>query len=175
MEYRSQTPRPSSLSFLVQINVLDALTFNAAVLGLEFLALCDGELISPFNMRPSWSLGNTPPSLAPTQLQESSLHHPWLDLFPFPRMRDNIFRCLQHIDEDELCKDLVDFCEADGEKPMLLVWGEASNPWSWEMTPAFLSKWGFLVRECTELVEATNYWRERRGDETLVFSAIPGM
>jgi hypothetical protein len=75
-------------------------------------------------------------------------------------------------DEDALCTDICggiyegfDDCEQKG----LLVWGD---PWvvtNWEISPGFLRKWGVLVRVCVEMIDATNRWRESRGEDPLVF------
>jgi hypothetical protein len=32
----------------------------------------------------------------------------------------------------------------------------------------FLRKWGWLVRDCPEIFEGTNYWRGMRGERQLV-------
>ncbi|VUC25739.1 unnamed protein product [Clonostachys rosea] len=50
----------------------------------------------------------------------------------------------------------------------ILVW---SDPWrmeGYEVTPAFFRKWKFLFKGCQHIVESTNRWRERRGEEPLV-------
>ncbi|CAG9953007.1 unnamed protein product [Clonostachys rosea f. rosea IK726] len=50
----------------------------------------------------------------------------------------------------------------------ILVW---SDPWrmeGYEVTPAFFKKWKFLFKGCQHIVESTNRWRERRGEEPLV-------
>lgn len=43
------------------------------------------------------------------------------------------------------------------------------DPRAWEATVPFLRKWGWVVRECRELLVSTNYWREKRGEKRLVF------
>ncbi|KAM0310576.1 hypothetical protein ACHAPQ_012481, partial [Fusarium lateritium] len=48
-----------------------------------------------------------PPSLAPTSLQSTRYHFPWINIFPFPRMRDNFIRREGHFDKWELWQDLV--------------------------------------------------------------------
>ncbi|KAH8807314.1 hypothetical protein F5884DRAFT_340278 [Xylogone sp. PMI_703] len=50
-----------------------------------------------------------PPSLYPTQLQQQVPHFGWIDLFPFPQLRDNIILCFEndYIDEDTLVTDLI--------------------------------------------------------------------
>ncbi|KAF4345883.1 hypothetical protein FBEOM_174 [Fusarium beomiforme] len=50
---------------------------------------------------------NTPPSLFPTTLQLTQYHFPWINLMPFPRVRDNFIRREGHFDVWELWRDLV--------------------------------------------------------------------
>lgn len=67
------------------------------------------DAVSPFaTLRPGY-IGNQslPLSLQPTALQRSKEHHPWLDCFPFPSMRDNLLRALDGFDEDQLCLDIM--------------------------------------------------------------------
>lgn len=50
----------------------------------------------------------------------------------------------------------------------MLIWGE---PWridGWEVTEGFLRKWGWLLKGCDEMIEASNRWRGLRGEEPLV-------
>ena len=55
------------------------------------------------------------------------------------------------------------------ERRGVIVW---SPPWDvrgWEVTEGFWNKWGFLMKGCDDVLEATNYWRGQRGEEPLVF------
>lgn len=45
--------------------------------------------------------------LAPTWLQSSVLHSDWIDLIPFPRMRDNLIKWEACYDHAELVHDLI--------------------------------------------------------------------
>lgn len=177
---RAGTPILQHLPLVAGINVLNALAENASILGVSQLWL-DYDAVSPFSQQ----LAPVPPSivrerlsawcpdnLRPTRLQAEISHHPWLDLFPLPRMRDNIIEAISTdnpIDEDDLCYDLVDV-STNGEsgKASLIVWG--SQPWdthNWEVTVPFIKKWGGLLNGCEELIRATNYWRERRGERPI--------
>jgi len=49
----------------------------------------------------------------------------------------------------------------------LIIWGEPFLVSSWEMTPGFMRKWGWVVRNCYELLDSTNQWRELRGEGPL--------
>jgi hypothetical protein len=74
---------------------------------------------------------------------------------------------------DDLCSDLVGglyegFDCPDIEKNGMLVWSDPWHPRGWELTEGFVKKWGFLIRGCREMIEATNTWRSERAEEPLV-------
>ena len=150
---------------------MNALGQNAAALGITVASLCAEDTLSPYNHSGPRTLEDlsAPPSLQPTMLQVTVRHHPWIDLFPLPEMRDSILRICGSAEEDDLCVDLVDVEENDREKPNLVVWGDPSDPQAWEATVPFLRKWGWVVRECRGLLDSTNRWRERRGEKPLIF------
>ncbi|KAF5702961.1 hypothetical protein FGLOB1_9298 [Fusarium globosum] len=50
---------------------------------------------------------NIPPSLAPTTLQLSQYHFPWINIMPFAQLRDNLIRREGRFDDFELWRDLV--------------------------------------------------------------------
>jgi len=111
-----------------------------------------------------------PQTLHPTALQKEVSHHPWLDLLPLPKLRDNIIQALsiEGFDEDEFCLDVFhpgDHWKLE-EKPALIVWGEAAHIHNWEVNLAFLRKWGWLLEGCPEILVATNAWRRQRGEKT---------
>ncbi|KAM0629296.1 hypothetical protein ACHAO3_002461 [Verticillium nonalfalfae] len=177
-DYSLNAPRPSQLQLLIRLNVLDGLARNAEALGFPVKGLCADEFISPFNYqdghRPS-SQPSHPESLSPTALQRTVRHHPWVDLFPLARLRDNVLRGLdsEAINEDELCSDLLNVEDtncSDVEKPSLILWGESWDIKGWEASAAFLRKWGWITQGCPELIEGTNYWRQIRGEQGIVFN-----
>ncbi|KAF2176469.1 hypothetical protein K469DRAFT_755635 [Zopfia rhizophila CBS 207.26] len=169
-DYILASPRPAALHTLIQLNVLNAIGHNAGALGITVESLCDDNSVSPFNRQgPCVSWESFPASLRPTALQTAIRHHPWIDLFPIPQMRDNFIRVCDSIDEDEFYIDLVDVKEDAGEKPNLIVWGNPSDPRAWEASVPFLRKWGWMLRGCQEILDATNYWREIRGEKRLIF------
>lgn len=177
-EYISGTPRLNHLPLLLGINILNALAGNAQALSMPGLWL-DYDAVSPFckqmtsqdhvqvltTMRPL-----CPENLIPTEMQMTVVHHPWIDLFPLPRLRDNILRAIDGgLDEDDFCYDIVDVDnDSQSGKASLITWG--SPAWdvnSWEVTPSFLHKWGWLLEGCEELMKATNHWRPRRGERLI--------
>ncbi|KPM46332.1 hypothetical protein AK830_g213 [Neonectria ditissima] len=130
-----------NLPTLMEVNVFYALSRNATALGIceEWLTY---DAISPFcrhgpglNRYPMETASTAPitrpKSLQPTELQLSIPHHPWIDLFPVPRLRDNFLSAIENadtIDEDELCYDMVEISDAGEAKPSLIIWGEPWDP-----------------------------------------------
>lgn len=60
----------------------------------------DDTMVYPLNP-------NIPLSLAPTRLQQTRLHSFWINLFPFPCVRDNLIRRDGSFDHWELLQDLI--------------------------------------------------------------------
>jgi hypothetical protein len=91
--YYTANPCLDQLLTLSKFNLLRAFVDNMKVLGLTMQDMED-DVVSPFNL-PSPTAQKTqsqalPGSLCPATTQRSIQHHPWLDCFPFPRMRDNL-------------------------------------------------------------------------------------
>jgi hypothetical protein len=178
-DYTLQAPRPAHLQILIRLNVLNALARNAVCMGFPREGLCTDEFISPYSTNdPRFSNDSkqamsSPPALQPTILQRTVAHHPWIDLLPFPQLRDNVLMYMETglVDDDDLCEDLllVDDPRDINSKPSIIVWGMPWDSKGWEVNPAFLRKWGFLLLGCKEIMEGTNYWREKRGEKRLVF------
>ncbi|KAH6672116.1 hypothetical protein EV126DRAFT_397421 [Verticillium dahliae] len=154
------------------------LTRVTRILGFDDGWLADDSL-SPYTMRRTrtWSLDAMPASLRPTVLQLAVDQHPWIDLFPCPRMRDSFLRMIQvhgenAVDEDELCRDYADTAGAkkgleDGASA--IVWSDPWSPHGWELTAGFVKKWPWFLQGCVELQAGMNAWRTRRGLERLRF------
>ncbi|KAH7129291.1 hypothetical protein EDB81DRAFT_808981 [Dactylonectria macrodidyma] len=182
-EYMAGAHCLGNLPMLMGVNIFYALSRNATALGVsEEWLLCDGE--SPYCLQgpglgehtlqtSRLPLFDGPQSLRPTKMQLSIAHHPWIDLFPVPRLRDNLLAAISNddpIDEDELCYDMVEVTDGGvKDKAALIIWGEPWDPRGWEVSELFLKKWGALLEGCWEMLEATNYWREKRGEKRLVF------
>lgn len=175
LRYTNGTPSHGHLTTVIHYNVFHGLARNATLMGLQNEWIIKGTT-SPFNQQsPAPRQGDLaasswPENLRPTPLQRVIMHHPWIDLFPLPRMRDNFLRALSRasgsdrVNEDGLCRDIVDVGAGEGvDKAALVVWGEPWDPRSWEATEMFLTKWGWILEGCTEVLEATNYWRKKRG------------
>jgi hypothetical protein len=130
------------------------------------------DAISPWNSTRESVKPSCPASLQPTSIQREISHHPWIDLFPIPQMRDNMLLAGDTYDEYELCNDLVDFCDVPSERTGLIVWGEPWDPSGWEISEPFLNRWGWVVKGCVELLASTNYWRAQRGENKLVVEEL---
>ena len=56
----------------------------------------------------------------------------------------------------------------DEELRGVLVWADPWDASNWELTEGFLRKWGWTLRGATDLIDASNKWREKRGEDRLV-------
>lgn len=176
---------------LVQYNVIRAVIFNMTLLSIQN-HLPEGcmESLGVKPLDDDTPLDMIPPDLQPTPLQNqmrknsntynhqtepsSTLQLPyWIHALPFPTFRDNLilFASSETCDFQGLAQDLGEGLYKgfdDAERRGLLVWG---NPWSgqdWEVSDGFLKKWGFLLKGCWDVIEATNRWRELRGEERFI-------
>ncbi|KAJ5480847.1 hypothetical protein N7539_006741 [Penicillium diatomitis] len=160
---------------LPKINVHRAIVDNVCSLGMSMEWMKADESISIFNVTMPASVSgpvnypHIPLDLQPTVVQRQVPHHPWLDFFPSPTLRDNLILLQDQIDDDDLCRDLTAFSDARIERAGLLVWGPSWQTSSWEVTETFLRKWGFLLYGCTALLQSTNHWRVQRGERPLVW------
>lgn len=153
---------------------------------------CNGlTVIHPLSNKP------LPQPLVPTSLQMVQPHSSWLNMFPFPRFRDNLITWEDTFDPFDLCCDLFgDFINYTPSLPIdnnpesiasttsednegeeiydpttrrkgLIVWGEPWDVDGWEVTPGFMQKWAWLLEGCEYLIHASNRWRASRGEEPL--------
>lgn len=176
LQYSLGNYRLTYLPSLIRLNAINALSENAHFIGISLQGICRDDLISPFNALGPKPLNRTPAeqlcpnNMLPTAQQQAIQHHPWTDLLPAPRLRDNVLAAIQSgaLDEDELCADLMEVTQKDQEDgPYLIVWGQASDVANWEASTGFIRKWGGLLRGCPELIRSTNAWRLKRGERTL--------
>ncbi|RAK99345.1 DUF3425 domain-containing protein [Aspergillus ibericus CBS 121593] len=172
--YFRGSPSADHLLTLSKVNVFRAFVANMSVLGLgKDTTWCqDDDALSLFNtLSPDAIEGSTdklPVALRPTKLQIKIPHHPWLDFFPLPRLRDNLVMMADRFDDEELCHDVMGFWDNASDSCSMLVWGEPSDPASWEVTEGFLRKWPWVVRGCPELLQSTNRWRQSRGEKMII-------
>lgn len=170
---------PDYLLTLVHFNVFRALLTNMTILSLPCFLSCEeptttiaslsAPLLEPI-IQPEKTI---PPTLVPTQLQRSIPHEAWIDLFPLPALRDNLMRLRGTIDDCDLCDDVLgtmydEEVSRHDERDGLIVWGEPWDVYSWELMEGFVRKWSCVLVDCEELIESTNRWRAKRGEEPLV-------
>ncbi|KAH7166460.1 hypothetical protein EDB81DRAFT_713027 [Dactylonectria macrodidyma] len=134
-----------------------------------------------------------PTGLLPTQLQMNSPHPSWMDILPFPEIRNNLIRGQYMFNHRSFLEDLVGDLiyimpprdpDQEGLMPTtcprmnqrsqpthngngLILWGEPYLKESWEASPQFLAKWAWAVEGCRDLVDVSNGWRTTRGEDLL--------
>lgn len=170
-----------------RICLVEAMKTNCLQIGITDTAFCADDSISPFFRLTDSNHGNDSlvrtvqgifrtvrPDLRPTEKQITSIHHPFVDILPFPVLRDNLITCIDDasIDEDEFFYDALNG---------LICWGGAGisrrdkngigsgTPWdvrSWEAKEWFIQKWWFILGgEEGELVRQSRWWRSLRGED----------
>jgi hypothetical protein len=117
---------------------------------------------------------NIKPDLRPTKSQIIRKHPAYLDVLPFPELRDRLIELLTAdpplMDEEEFLRDV----EAGG----VICWGSTmaggqspvgcGAPWdsrSWEAKMWFLNKWNWLIGEESDLARNSAWWRAMRGHQ----------
>lgn len=163
------SPQADLLLTLVQYNVCRALLQNTFSLGISTSWLEEeAESIVPSGQYNPL----VPASLLPTRWQRDVAHHPWIDVLPFPGLRDNILRMYDTCDEDALCGAIVGWCNSPGTRTGIIVWGEPWDPCGWEATEGFCIAFGWALEGCSDLLRATNFWRMQRDEEPLQFESM---
>ncbi|GAM40307.1 hypothetical protein TCE0_038f12562 [Talaromyces pinophilus] len=164
---------------LVHFNVFRALLTNMTILSLPCFFSCEEPkttiacLSTPLLEITTLPDKTVPPTLIPTPLQRSIPHEAWIDLFPLPALRDNLIRLRGMIDECDLCDDILgtmydEEVSRHDERDGMIVWGEPWDVYSWELMEGFVKKWACMLVGCDELIDSTNRWRVKRGEEPLV-------
>lgn len=153
---RLKTPPPnldSKYILLASTDIIAAYTSNATLLHIS----CTTTQPRTFDV----SHSPAPTSLVPTLLQKTVPHPPFIDIIPFPGVRNRLIRSLEVIDQAKLSRDLVDGA--------FRVWGHVSwDGTGWEVSEAFVRKWWFLVDE--QLLNITNFWRRQRLEGALLIT-----
>ena len=135
-----------------------------------------------------------PPNLEPTNVQMNVAHSSWLNMFPYPKVRDNLITRQDGFNHIDFCNDLwgeffmsnmgdlvasnvlTSFIQKDDDELTagrrgLVVWGDPWDTQGWEVTEGFVNKWFWVIEGCVELFASTNFWRAKRDLEPLVFPA----
>lgn len=164
-------PTTDHLLVLIKFNILRALVTNMHMLGITEEFTEEDDAISPFVISSDqMRTAELPRALRGTKLQMEVPHHPWIDIIPVPRMRDNLIRAGGTFDDMELCGDLVGFFSGSRMEKGMIIWGEPWDIGAWEVTEQFLQRWGWAIRGCHELFESTNRWRAAREEDPIDFS-----
>jgi len=141
------SPNLDHLLVVVKFNVFRALISNSETLGFAITETIDDDALSPFaetcNTLSS-QIQRLPLALHPTRLQCEIPHHPWIDLLPAPKMRDNVISAGVAFDdmEESFCGDLIGFHNTPNENTGMIIWGEPYDISKWEVTEGFCSAGG---------------------------------
>lgn len=166
-------PNRDHLLSLSRLNVHRAIIDNILAIGMTPAWMKSDDSVSIFNLGPpEVPFDHVPPSLRPSSVQLRVSHHPWLDFFPFPGMRDRLILAGELLDDDDLCHDLMAFWDTRNTGATLLVWGHAWEPQNWEVTESFVRKWKWLLFDSPELLASTNRWRAYRREPLLNWNEI---
>lgn len=164
---------------LIPTSSLQAYLSNAMALKLPIAGLKNEAFQSPFYQPEAYASGNMtalevvwnelPKALRPTPAQITQSHHPWVDMIPFPTIRE---RALTLSSLDPPMIDIYDLKNDVFMNSGIFCWcvggaGGSGQPWdmrSWEAEPWFLQKWWILIGgETGEVWEQTQWWRAMRG------------
>ena len=167
---------PDHLITLLQYNVLRGCLTNRHLLSCLKPTYLTNECSSAaLAIVPSPSKTQAiPPSLYPTVLQRTVPHEDWIDIIPHPVWRDNFIRAIGTFDEDELWADTVGglfegFPDSETERRGVIAWSPAWHVGGWELSEGFWRKWRWSLEGCEDVLEATNSWRNKRGEKPLCF------
>ncbi|KUJ08160.1 uncharacterized protein LY89DRAFT_691066 [Mollisia scopiformis] len=149
-----KTPSPlTDTNFLVlqTTHTITAMLFNASLLNIACSNVRGRSIFIPTTLA-------TPSSLAPTPLQLTLPHWPYIDIIPLPALRNKLLQAHELIDPRDIWQDFI-----NGE---VKVWGSQSwDERGWEITEGFAVKWWFLMDE--DVLGTTNFWRAARGEKGL--------
>ncbi|KAH7411200.1 hypothetical protein BKA64DRAFT_375876 [Cadophora sp. MPI-SDFR-AT-0126] len=142
--------RDNRFMVMQQIDLWDAFLNIASKLELACAQDSGFNIVAPVN--------SLPPSLVPTLQQRFVPHKPYIDMLPWPSMRDRILNSPSSINEIEFTADMA--------SNDIKVWGATSwDPIGWEISPKFAKKWWFLIDD--GILQTANFWRSQRGEEPL--------
>jgi hypothetical protein len=163
---------PDHLIPLLQYNVLRAFITNRQLL-IGFLGT-EGECASAaLHILPEPSgTPELPSTLFPTLLQQTIPHEDWIDIIPHATWRDNVIRAIGTFDEDELWSDTIGglfegFPHSEVEQRGVIAWSPSWHVSGWELSEGFWQKWSWSFQGCEDILEATNHWRNLRGEAPL--------
>ncbi|KAH7082302.1 hypothetical protein FB567DRAFT_530978 [Paraphoma chrysanthemicola] len=118
-----------------------------------------------------------PRSLHPTETQRTISHPHWVDIIPHPNIRDNLINAIGNFDEHLLWSEIVGglFLGFESKSSQMthgaVMW---DTPWyweGWELGESVVLNWAWALKGCDDVLLATNYWREKRGEKRLVIKS----
>ena len=170
-QYAQGSPQQDLLISLVHFNIARSLVQNTQILeissqGMDDNAISQFYALGPKTMDNEKTL-SLPLSLQPTKLQKAMPHHPWLDIIPVAKMRDNIISTGDSFDDRQLCRALRGLQNEQPGNTGVIVGSESWDPTGWELTESFARDWGWTIALCWSLFESTNHWRSLRGERPL--------
>ncbi|KAJ6186426.1 hypothetical protein N7519_007727 [Penicillium mononematosum] len=126
--YLRGDPAADHLLTLVKVNVFRAFMQNMQLIGrpaywIGHNAISAFSVALPQETSSQHDNSHIPPDLRPTRVQKRIIHQPWLDLFPSPKMRDNLIEAGNTLDADELFHDIMGFWGFPALDAELCVWG----------------------------------------------------
>lgn len=163
---------PDHLITLLQYNALRGGMINSQLLygpNADQESECSAESVL---LPPPPSLREIPWTLYPTHLQQTVAHEKWIDIVPHPVWRDNMIRASGSFDEDDLWSDCIGglfegFPGSEIEKRGVILWSPPWHPSGWEISEGFARKWGWTLKGCRDVVDASNKRRMERGEELI--------
>ncbi|KAL7928802.1 hypothetical protein V8C35DRAFT_317076 [Trichoderma chlorosporum] len=157
-------PTSDLLLSVTQLNSFRAIRYNLDALNLSLEMIKDQDAISYFNApAATFNMCSVPPSLYPTSLQKSQIHHPYIDPLPIPSLRDALLRYEGLFNDYDFCRDII----GDVGQAGIMIWGDPWDPYGWEVSETFAKKWLWLLKSCHEVLASTNHWRAQRGEADL--------
>lgn len=167
-QYAQGSPQQDLLISFIHFNIARSLVQNTQILEISSQEM-DDNAISQFcalgsKIMDSEKILSLPLSLQPTKLQKATSHHPWLDIIPVAKMRDNIISTGDSFDDRQLCRALRGLQNEQRGNTGVIFWSESWDPTGWELTESFDRDWGWTIAHCWSLFESTNHWRSLRGE-----------
>ncbi|GAT24700.1 similar to An14g03300 [Aspergillus luchuensis] len=117
-------------------NGVDALSTRFSIYMAADEALSMFAMIGPRCLATIGREALLPPALQPTEIQRTVPHHPWLDLIPISKMRDNLSLMENLMDDGQLCRDMCGYhsqvlragrgCQTGIGETGVIVW---KDPW----------------------------------------------
>ncbi|KAM3419380.1 hypothetical protein BST61_g5310 [Cercospora zeina] len=163
----SSEPEPcqyDDLARLINRNFYAAAYSNARSLGIKQSSMQRAEIGMTAK-----AAQVVPKTLTPITAQYQVAHDYLIDILPHARLRYNILRAttMSQIDAALLCDELrcsgaLEHIGGSWQRCGLIVWGDADQMHSWEISAGFMQRWAFLLKGCEDLVAVTNSWRAQR-------------